>query len=156
MSNLCLLSCTIQGSPDNCRTFLDALQGKGKTWIGSGIVVLSLEEISQGAETVIHVEGRCKNSVSSALIRSAIMMQEIPGSWIWEDPVTKQWMDGHEAKKRGYRILTLQEATQEFEIEFEAWSEEHEIGFSEHLLIINGETVRDEIEEIPVYSNVQG
>lgn len=144
MANVCLFEFKVKGKKENCEAFLDAMQQKNKVYIGRGAIIEYETEETDGDTVVIHGDGECKWSMISAFDANAVSMREQPDEWCFDRENIPTVTPGSTMLKEGYRFLTLAEATKEFGVTFEGYSEEPGMCFAEHILAENGAYVINE------------
>lgn len=126
MANLCYFNMCVKGLRKNIKEFYNALTHEGNIWIGRGAEADIQYENEEDA-IVAYITGDCKWSIGSALITNAVSMRDTPHRWAFgnRDISTMEF-------------ITLDEASQKWDLAIEVYSEEVGVGFQEHYLIKSG------------------
>ncbi len=126
MANLCEIDVKIVGRKDDRDKFIDALCRKSTVKIGNGAEITTdiREETYSSA-----FSGYVKWSVLSALYFDAKDMREHPENWHHYDINNKNGPQ---------QFITLDEASKEYNVDVEIFSEEPAMQFAEHILIKKG------------------
>lgn len=134
MANMCSFSMCVKGKHGNIESFYNALIQEGNVYMGSGA---DAEINYDDEEGKAFIDGWCKWSVESALIRNAISMRTEPDKW---------WFgEGFDMTK--IEFVTLWEACEKWSLDMEVYSEECGCCFQEHYVYVNGDVVCDECVE---------
>ena len=134
MANVCTFSMKVVGEKTNVDSFVSALEQKGKFCMGRGGLIEVKDDFDGGSI----LEGEVKWSLAASLIGDAISMREQKetgkGYWYWTED---DFIDNHE-------FITLQEASELFGVDVEAYSTEPWHEFAEHILVKKGVIVIDD------------
>lgn len=145
MANLCSFSMMVKGKKENMEKFTNALLQKGDIWMGRGATA----DIDwDWDEDTIVINGWCKWSIQSALIRNAVSMEKQRtsgiGNWYFEDI------------KDVKEVISLWQACEKFNVNMEVFSEESGCCFSEHLKYENGNITNDTTDYNEEYNEESG
>ena len=134
MSNVCTFSMKVVGEKSHVESFVSALEQKGKFCMGRGGLIKAKDDFDGGSI----LEGEFKWSLYSSLIGDAITMREQKetGKGYWYS-MEDGFFDNHE-------FITLQEASELFDVDVEAYSTEPWHEFAEHILVKKGVIVIDD------------
>ena len=134
MANFCAFSMKVVGEKPNVDSFVSALEQKGKFCMGRGGVI-DVEDDFDGGSIL---EGEVKWSLLASLTEDAVSMRKQKetgkGYWYWPED---GFIDNHE-------FITLQEASDLFDVDVEVYSTEPLHEFAEHILVKKGVTVIDD------------
>lgn len=126
MANICSFDMRVKGIHENIEKFYNAMTNKGDLWMGRGAEAEIYYENEEGVE-LAYIIGNCSWSVGSALIDNAISMRNTSHLWEFDDIDIST-----------LEFLTLDEASEKWDLAIEVYSEELGIGFQEHYLIKSG------------------
>lgn len=141
MANICSFDMRVKGKHENIENFYNAMTHKGNFWMGRGAEAEFYYENEVGAEAeVAAIIGNCKWSVYSALTGNAISMRDEPHLWDFDDIDVST-----------LEFLTLDEASEKWDLTIEVYSEEPGVGFQEHYLIKSGSFWEDECVDYTEY-----
>lgn len=132
MANMCFFDMLVKGTHENIENFYNAMTHKGNIWMGRGAEAEIHYENEKEVE-VANITGSCKWSVWNALTDNSISMRDKPHLWKFDD-----------INISTLEFLTLDEASEKWDLAIEAYSEEVGVGFQEHYLIKSGNFWEDE------------
>ena len=142
MANICSFSMMVKGKHDDIEQFYKAMSQDGNIWMGRGAdAEIDYDDNYDGDGTDrAQIDGWCKWSVSSAMISNAISMRTEPNIWAFS-----------KREKDDLKFITLIEATEQWNLVVEVFSEEPGCCFQEHYVFDNGTVLYDECIEYYEY-----
>lgn len=137
MANICSFQMRVRGNKSDIEQFYNAMIQNGAIYMGRGAEA----EIDWDDDDVAMIDGWCKWSVSSAMVRNAVDMRTNPSGWYWGNGVSSE----------GLEFITLWEACKKWNIVMEVYSEEGGCGFQEHYICDKGDLICEECVEWSEY-----
>ncbi len=148
MGNICSFGIKVVGEKDNVMKFFDAMEQKNGIYMGRGAEIYDIDITeNHNNKSLISAKafGLCKWSVLSSLINSAISMRTSP----------EDWTNGKDVISGKIKVLTLCEASKLYNVNVEIFSEECELCFAEHYVVLKGDlTTNEECEYREYYLDV--